>query len=748
MQAARDRQKSYADLKRKPMEFQVGDKVMLKVSPWKGVVRFGKRGKLNPRYVGPFKVLEKVGEVAYKLELPEELSRVHNTFHVSNLKKCHDCRRNHEAVPLDGLHLDDKLHFVEEPSEIVGHEVKRLKRSQIPLVKVRWNSKRGPEFTWEREDQFKKKYPDLFTKTHTCRQCCSASKKDRSSSVHELRKCISGFVMSACVALSQGKERDQYRHMCSGYMVILFWDVMLDMSNMPQTLIPLRTQFGGVQISYPTIAVPRVSRQMFFVRVGKFTFPADFVVVDYEVDPRVPLILGRPFLRDGQDLVERTGEKLNLCESSINAVKWLIPLFLRPPYGESLFIPFSTPFRDSDCLLEETDAFLSLNDSIPPGIDDDTYDSEGDILFLDRLLDDDPSPDLPPTPHPDLPSHLEYAFLEGTSKLPIIIVKYLRSEEKEQLLKVLKSHKRAIAWKISDIRGINPNFCTHKILMEEDFKPAVQQQRRVNPKIHEVIKAEVIKLLDAGLIYPISDSPWVSPIHVVPKKAGMTVVTNENNELIPTRLVTGWRVCIDYRKLNDATRKDHFPLPFMDQMKRPRSPVRMEHLLIEECPLAFAMLLGHSNGSWVREAMDILQACHHGPTGGHHDPNYTAKKVFESVFFWPTIYRDAQDLVTHCDSCQRQGKISQQDEMPQNPIQVKVSNRGLKRILERTVGEHRARWADKLDDALWASVHTQPLTNNHDSVVLSYKAGYGKLSFAIEFKHKPTLALKMDPTLT
>ncbi|GJX79491.1 putative reverse transcriptase domain-containing protein [Tanacetum coccineum] len=163
MQAARDRQKSYADLKRKPMEFQVGDKVMLKVSPWKGVVRFGKRGKLNPRYVGPFKVLEKVGEVAYKLELPKELSRVHNTFHVSNLKKCH--ADEPLAVPLDGLHLDDKLHFVEEPLEIVGREVKRLKRSRIPLVKVRWNSKRGPEFTWEREDQFKKKYPHLFTKT-------------------------------------------------------------------------------------------------------------------------------------------------------------------------------------------------------------------------------------------------------------------------------------------------------------------------------------------------------------------------------------------------------------------------------------------------------------------------------------------------------------------------------------------------------------------------------------------------------
>nr|GFB51990.1 putative reverse transcriptase domain-containing protein [Tanacetum cinerariifolium] len=127
MQAARDRQKSYADIKRKPMEFQVGDKVMLKVSPWKGVVRFGKRGKLNPRYVGPFKVLERVGDVAYKLDLLEELSRVHNTFHVSNLKKCH--ADEPLAVPLDGLHFDDKLHFVEKPVEIVDREVKRLKQS-------------------------------------------------------------------------------------------------------------------------------------------------------------------------------------------------------------------------------------------------------------------------------------------------------------------------------------------------------------------------------------------------------------------------------------------------------------------------------------------------------------------------------------------------------------------------------------------------------------------------------------------
>ncbi|GJX84402.1 putative reverse transcriptase domain-containing protein [Tanacetum coccineum] len=162
IQAAHNRQKSYANLKRKPMEFQVGDRVILKVLPWKGVVHFGKRGKLNPRYVGPFKVLAKAGAVDYKLELPQELSRVHNTFHVSNLKKCYSDKPL--AIPLDGLHIDDKLHFIEEPVEIMDREVKWLKQIRILIFKVRWNSRRGPELTWERKDQFQKKYPYLFTK--------------------------------------------------------------------------------------------------------------------------------------------------------------------------------------------------------------------------------------------------------------------------------------------------------------------------------------------------------------------------------------------------------------------------------------------------------------------------------------------------------------------------------------------------------------------------------------------------------
>nr|GFA82426.1 reverse transcriptase domain-containing protein [Tanacetum cinerariifolium] len=317
-------------------------------------------------------------------------------------------------------------------------------------------------------------------------------------------------------------------------------------------------------------------------KVGVFHFPTDFVVVDFEPDPRVPLILGRCILKTSRVLID-----VHKGELTLRIRNEAITYNLDQTYSQEVFgfsnvtdcgtptpqndpivfatSPTLTPFGDSDFLLfEEADAFLGLEDdpdsilnskpSPPPPNQEQNLPSFKEELkayeaqTVKSFVDEPPEVELK-----DLPHHLEYAFLEGDNKLPVISAKELRSEEKAAVKKVLKSHKRAIAWKLSDIQGINPEFCTHKILMEEDYKPAVQNQRRVNPKIHDVIKKEVEKLLDAGLIYPISDSPWVSPVHCVPKKGGFTVVENEENVLIPTRLVIGWRVCIDYRKLNEAT---------------------------------------------------------------------------------------------------------------------------------------------------------------------------------------------------
>ncbi|GJZ93450.1 hypothetical protein Tco_0665515 [Tanacetum coccineum] len=274
------------------------------------------------------------------------------------------------------------------------------------------------------------------------------------------------------------------------------------------------------------IVLPEINSDHFEIKTNLLQlvqanpFYDHFVVVDFEADPRVPLILGRSFLRTGRALIDVYGEEITLRVNN-KAVYF---------YLESNHI---TPLQMTGIVTEAKNFNLKS------------------LRIKSKK---------------DLPSHLKYAYLEENDKLPVIITKGLKEDEKDALLKVLKSHKQAIAWKITDIKGIDPRFCTHKILMEDDYKPIVQSQRRVNPKIHEVIKKEVLKLLDAGMIYPISDSPWVSPVHCVPKKGGITVVANEENELIPTRLVTGWRVCIDYRKLNEATRKDHFPLPFMDQM--------------------------------------------------------------------------------------------------------------------------------------------------------------------------------------
>nr|GEY14489.1 DNA-directed DNA polymerase [Tanacetum cinerariifolium] len=290
-----------------------------------------------------------------------------------------------------------------------------------------------------------------------------------------------------------------------------------------------------------------------YVKFGKFHFSTDFIVVDFDADPRVPLILGRSFLKSGRSLIDVFEGKLTLrvgkeaitfnldqtsrylanyndnlinridviemaCEEYSQEVLGFFDVIASgnpTPYYDPIVSTTSstlTPFENSDFFLEEVDAFLALEDyPTSPKVDQTYFDSEGNILLLEAFLNDDPSLALPNQGNylsEDLPPHLEYAFLEGDDKLLAIIVKDLSMEEKTTLITILKSHKRAIAWKLFDIKGIDPEFCTHKILMKEDFEPSVQLQRRVNPKIHDVIKQEVLKLLDAGLIYPISDSPW------------------------------------------------------------------------------------------------------------------------------------------------------------------------------------------------------------------------------------------------
>nr|GEW92413.1 reverse transcriptase domain-containing protein [Tanacetum cinerariifolium] len=283
--------------------------------------------------------------------------------------------------------------------------------------------------------------------------------------------------------------------------------------------------------------------------------PGRFLIPYFIADPRVLLILGRPFLStahalidvyEGEIILKHDEKSLTLkCGDTPSISYNKFESINKVDLIDATCVEYSQEVLGFSDIVAKADAFIAIDDEpISLEIKATYYDPEEDILILEALLNNDP---LPP-----LPNKKDY-FLN------------LSVDEKTALIKVLKSQKQAITWKLTDIKGIDPEFCSHKILLEEDYEPKVQSQRRVNPKIHDVIKKMVKKLLDAGLIYQISDSPWVNPVHCVPKKGGMTVVTNDENKLVLTRLVTGWRVCIDYQKLNEATRKDHFPLSFMDQ---------------------------------------------------------------------------------------------------------------------------------------------------------------------------------------
>ncbi|GJS50695.1 reverse transcriptase domain-containing protein [Tanacetum coccineum] len=355
-----------------------------------------------------------------------------------------------------------------------------------------------------------------------------------------------------------------------------------------------------------SIQYPRGIIEDVLIKVDKFSIPIDFVILDMPEDSRVPIILGRPFLATARAMIDVFNKKITLRVGDDEVIFDVDQSIKRPTTEDDECYGIDdldeTINEEAQELLtnEEPDSFLSrgLEKSIDQSDleccestssnDKNGSDSENSIRHIDSI--NTPYPVTQRTSNGDnvksehlysasaneidekkselknLPQHLEYAYLHGDKSFPIIISSELSENEKTSLLQVLERRKGAIAWKMSDIKGISLSYCTHKILMEGGYKQSSTQGGLIRKKVQDVVKNEIVKLLDSGLIYPISDSSWVSPIHVVPKKGGMTVVLNDNNELIPSRTVTGWRVCIDYRKLNDATRKDHFPLPFIDQM--------------------------------------------------------------------------------------------------------------------------------------------------------------------------------------
>nr|GEV44849.1 hypothetical protein [Tanacetum cinerariifolium] len=687
-----------------------------------------------------------------------------------------------------------------------------------------------------------------------------------------------------------------------------------------------------LELADRTISKPTGVAENVFVKVGKFYFLADFVILDFVADPRVPLILGRPFLstvhalidvyegeitlrHDDQSLTLKCGdthsisynnlESLNkvdlidaTCEEYSQEVLGFADVVsneVSTPYYEPIVsnsLQNLTPFNASDfLLLEEADTFIDYFTTL-----------HKDLKVVEpknQSIEDEP----PEVELKELPPHLEYAFLGDNGKWPVIIKKNLSFNEKTDLINVLKTRKKAIAWKLTDIKGIDPEFCSHKILLEEDYSPKVQSQRRVNPKIHDVIKKEVEKLLDAGLIYPISDSPWAfrtlkdkltetsiliapnwdqpfeimcdasdfvvgailgqriekhfRPIHYASKTMNQAEINYTTTEKEMLAVVYAFEKFRSYLIMNKSiVYTDHSALKYLFAKKDAKARLLRWILLLQE--FDFKVINTRRAENYAADHLSRLE----NPYENTFDPkeinetfpleslNKVAQKDPSTPWFAELanyhaenfIIKDAFELVKRCDSCQRQGKISQKDEMPQNSIQiceifdvwgidfmgpfssskgnryilvavdylskwveakalptndarvvvkflkslfswfgtpkaiisdrgtyfcneqfsrvmakygvthrlstayhpqtsgqVEVTKRGLKRILKRTVGENRALWSDKLEDALWAfrtafktSVGCTP-----------YRLVYGKAChLPLELEHKAYWALK------
>ncbi|CAN6707340.1 unnamed protein product [Malus baccata var. baccata] len=346
-----------------------------------------------------------------------------------------------------------------------------------------------------------------------------------------------------------------------------------------------------IQLADRSNAYPKGVLEDVLVQVDNLIFPSDFYVLEMEDSPNVtplPILLGRPFMKTARTKIdvfkgtltmEFDGEIINFNISE--AMKF--PKDDHSCFSIDVLDELEQDYLDmlEDDPLETTIAQglgTKPNLAVPK-------DEHAELVVALESLPQHRGKPSNPIPIPvstntllpyviqapvlelkPLPDHLKYVFLGDEETLPVIVSSSLTALEEEKLIRVLKEHKTAIGWTLADIKGISPTTCMHRIFVEEGAKPTREAQRRLNPPMMEVVKNEIIKLLDCGVIYPISDSRWVSPVQVVPKKSGVTVVKNAEDELVSTRIQTGWRVCIDYRKLNNTTRNDHFPFPFIDQM--------------------------------------------------------------------------------------------------------------------------------------------------------------------------------------